>query len=70
MLSAPSRAMPELQSLARRLKLELHLLGLAGGDRLELERQLSVSLDELREAWEQGLAPSAPAAPPPAASPS
>jgi phosphoribosylformylglycinamidine synthase subunit PurL len=69
-LGAPSRAMPELQSLARRLKLELHLLGLAGGDRLELERQLSVSLDELREAWEQGLAPSAPAAPPPAASPS
>ncbi|HYZ00718.1 MAG TPA: AIR synthase-related protein, partial [Candidatus Binatia bacterium] len=69
-LSAPSRAMPELQSLARRLKLELHLLGLAGGDRLELERQLSVSLDELREAWEHGLAPSTPAAPPPTASPS
>ena len=69
-LSAPSRAMPELQSLARRLKLELHLLGLAGGDRLELERQLSVSLDELREAWEQGLASQAPAAPPPTAGPS
>ncbi|MBO0706021.1 MAG: hypothetical protein J2P39_11925, partial [Candidatus Dormibacteraeota bacterium] len=67
---APSRAMPELQSLARRLKLELHLLGLAGGDRLELERQLSVSLDEMREAWEQGLAPSVPAGPPPSAGPS
>ncbi|MDR0358636.1 MAG: phosphoribosylformylglycinamidine synthase subunit PurL [bacterium] len=67
-LGAPSRAMPELQSLARRLKLELHLLGLAGGDRLELERQLSVSLDEMREAWEQGLAPSAPTGPAPSAS--
>jgi phosphoribosylformylglycinamidine synthase II len=55
-ISAPSRAMPELQSLARRHHVEIALLGLAGGDELELEGQLRVPLADLRVAWEGGLA--------------
>jgi phosphoribosylformylglycinamidine (FGAM) synthase-like enzyme len=51
-VSVPSRAMPEMQSLARRQNVELSLLGLAGGDHLEFEGQLKLSLAELREAWE------------------
>jgi phosphoribosylformylglycinamidine synthase subunit PurL len=54
-LSAPSRAMPELQTLARRHHVELQLLGMAGGDRLEFESQVRESLDELRSVWEAGL---------------
>ncbi len=51
-VSVPSRAMPEMQSLARRHTVELSLLGLAGGDHVEFEGQLKVSLTELRDAWE------------------
>ena len=51
-VSVPSRAMPELQSLARRHNVELSLLGLAGGDVIEFEGQLKVSLADLRDAWE------------------
>jgi len=51
-VSVTSRAMPELQSLARRHHVELSLLGLAGGDILEFEGQLRLTLAELREAWE------------------
>src|SRR5256884_1293203 len=51
-VSAASRAMPEMQSLARRHNVELSLLGLAGGDSIEFEGQLKVSLAELRAAWE------------------
>ena len=51
-VSVPSRAMPELQSLARRHHVELSLLGLAGGEFIEFEGQLKLSLAELRQAWE------------------
>jgi phosphoribosylformylglycinamidine synthase len=51
-VSVPSRAMPELQSLARRHHVELSLLGLAGGATLEFEGQMKLSLAELRQAWE------------------
>ncbi len=51
-VSVPSRAMPELQSLARRHHVELSLLGLAGGGVLEFEGQVKVSLADLRQAWE------------------
>jgi phosphoribosylformylglycinamidine synthase len=51
-VSVPSRAMPEMQSLARRHNVELSLLGLAGGEFLEFEGQLRLSLEELRQAWE------------------
>jgi phosphoribosylformylglycinamidine synthase len=54
-VSAHSRAMPELQSLARRHHVEISLLGLTGGDVLELESQLRVSLSDLRYAWDGGL---------------
>ena len=54
-VSAQSRAMPELQSLARRHHVEISLLGLTGGDVLELEGQLKVSLMDMRYAWEGGL---------------
>ena len=54
-VSAPSRAMPELQSLARRHHVEISLLGMAGGDLLELEGQVKVSLADMRQAWEGGL---------------
>jgi phosphoribosylformylglycinamidine synthase len=51
-VSVPSRAMPELQSLARRHNVEIALLGLAGGDAIEFEGQFKLSLEELRQAWE------------------
>src|SRR5207237_7446279 len=51
-VSVASRAMPEMQSLARRHNVELSLLGLAGGDSIEFEGQIHLSLDELRAAWE------------------
>jgi phosphoribosylformylglycinamidine synthase len=51
-LSLPSRAMPELQSLARRHHVEISLLGLAGGDSIEFEGQFRLSLTEMRQAWE------------------
>jgi phosphoribosylformylglycinamidine synthase subunit PurL len=51
-VSVTSRAMPELQSLARRHNVELSLLGLTGGAALEFEGQLKLSLGELRDAWE------------------
>ncbi len=51
-VSVASRAMPEMQSLARRHNVELSLLGLAGGDSIEFEGQLKVPLAELRDAWE------------------
>ena len=51
-VSVPSRAMPEMQSLARRNNVELALLGLTGGDHLEFEGQVRLSLLEMRQAWE------------------
>ena len=54
-ISLPSRAMPELQSIARRHHVEISLLGLAGGDSLEFEGQFRLSLDEMRQAWEGAL---------------
>jgi phosphoribosylformylglycinamidine synthase len=51
-VSVQSRAMPELQSLARRHNVEIALLGLAGGDAIEFEGQFKLSLEELRQAWE------------------
>ncbi len=56
-VSAASRAIPELQQVARRHNADLALLGLTGGDAIEFERQLRVPLDELREAWEAALLP-------------
>ncbi|WP_338202737.1 phosphoribosylformylglycinamidine synthase subunit PurL [Candidatus Nephthysia bennettiae] len=55
LVSAGSRAMPELQTLARRHRVELLLLGLTGGDSLEFEGQLKVGLAELREVWDNAL---------------
>ena len=54
-VSVASRAMPELQSLARRHNVEIALLGLAGGDAIEFEGQFKLSLAELRQAWEGDL---------------
>jgi phosphoribosylformylglycinamidine synthase subunit PurL len=54
-LSVPSRAMPELQTLARRHHVEISLLGLAGGDTLEFEGQFKLSLLDMRQAWEGAL---------------
>jgi phosphoribosylformylglycinamidine synthase len=51
-VSLPSRAMPELQSLARRNHVEISLLGLAGGNSLEFEGQFRLTLEEMRQAWE------------------
>ena len=55
-MSAPSRATPELQTLARRHHVEISLLGMAGGQTIEFEGQFRVSLEEMRQAWEGGLA--------------
>jgi phosphoribosylformylglycinamidine synthase len=54
-ISLPSRAMPEVQSLARRHHVEISLLGLAGGDSIEFEGQFRLSLEEMRQAWEGAL---------------
>jgi phosphoribosylformylglycinamidine synthase II len=54
-VSVPSRAMPELQTLARRHHVEISLLGLAGGDSIEFEGQLKVSLAVMRQAWDGDL---------------
>jgi len=54
-VSAASRAMPELQTLARRHHVEISLLGMAGGQVLEFEGQLRLPLAEMRQAWEGGL---------------
>jgi phosphoribosylformylglycinamidine synthase II len=51
-VSLPSRAMPELQSLARRHHVEISLLGLAGGESIEFEGQFRLPLAEIRQAWE------------------
>jgi phosphoribosylformylglycinamidine synthase len=55
-VSAGSRALPELQTLARKHHVEIQILGLAGGGLVEFEGQVKVPLDELRAAWENGLA--------------
>jgi phosphoribosylformylglycinamidine (FGAM) synthase-like enzyme len=54
-VSVASRAMPELQTLARRHHVEISLLGMAGGDTVEFEGQFRLSLDQIRQAWEGGL---------------
>jgi phosphoribosylformylglycinamidine synthase len=51
-VSVASRAMPELQSLARRHNIELTLLGLTGGESIEFEGQLKLPLADVRAAWE------------------
>ncbi len=51
-VSLPSRAMPELQSLARRHHVEISLLGLAGGETIEFEGQFRLALADIRQAWE------------------
>jgi len=56
-VSVGSRAMPELQALARRHHVELELLGNVHGDRLIFDGQVDVALDDLRTAWEGGLLP-------------
>jgi phosphoribosylformylglycinamidine synthase II len=54
-VSLASRAMPELQSLARRHHVEISLLGLAAGDSIEFEGQFRLPLAEIRQAWEGGV---------------
>ena len=51
-LSLPSRAMAEVQSLARRHHVEISLLGLAGGDAVEFDGQFRLSITEMRQSWE------------------
>jgi phosphoribosylformylglycinamidine synthase subunit PurL len=54
-VSARSRAVPEIQALARRHDVELRVLGLVGGDAIEFDGQLHVPLADVREAWERAL---------------
>ena len=54
-VSLSSRAMPELQSLARRHHVEISLLGLAGGESIEFEGQFRLPLAGIRQAWEGAL---------------
>jgi hypothetical protein len=51
-VSVLSRAMPEMQTLARRNRVEISLIGLTGGDVIEFEGQFRVSIAEMRQAWE------------------
>jgi len=54
-VSAASRAMPELQTLARRNHIEISLLGMAGGQNIEFEGQFRLSLSDTHQAWASGL---------------
>jgi phosphoribosylformylglycinamidine synthase len=54
-LSAPSRSVPELQSLARRHRVEFVMLGLTGGDSFEIEGLFRASLAELTDAYDRAL---------------
>ena len=56
-VSASSRAVPELQTLAKRHHVEVQMLGMAGGTDLEFTNQLKVSLGTLRTGYEQALLP-------------
>ena len=62
-ISAGSRAMPDLQALARRQHVEFDLLGNVHGDRIVFEGQVDVDLGELRDGWERGLVPPPPPSP-------
>src|SRR2546428_12199468 len=53
-VSAPSRAMPELQTLSRRHHVEISLLGMAGGETVGFGGQFRVSLAEVGHGWEGG----------------
>ena len=54
-ISAGSRAMPELQVLARRHHVEFEMLGNVRGSSIVFEGQVEVDLAELRQEWEQAL---------------
>jgi len=54
-VSAGSRAMPELQALARRHHVEFELLGNVHGDRIVFEGQVDAPLGDLRDAWDNAL---------------
>jgi phosphoribosylformylglycinamidine synthase II len=54
-VSAGSRAMPELQTLSRRHHVEISLLGMSGGETIEFEGQFRLALADARQAWEGGL---------------
>ena len=54
-ISAGSRAMPELQVLARRQHVEFEMLGNVRGGSIVFEGQVDVDLAELRQEWEQAL---------------
>src|SRR3984893_10059059 len=54
-VSAGSRAMPELQTLSRRHHVEISLLGMSGGETIEFEGQVRLPLADARQAWEGGL---------------
>jgi len=54
-ISAGSRAMPELQALARRMHVEFEMLGNVHSDRIVFEGQVDVDLAELRQDWEAAL---------------
>jgi len=54
-VSAVPQSMPALQKLARDHHVELAVLGQTGGDRVALEGQVDVPLEELRKAWEEAL---------------
>ncbi len=56
-VSAGSRAMPELQARARRHHVNIELLGNVHGDRLVFDGQLDLALSDLRQRWEHGLVP-------------
>jgi phosphoribosylformylglycinamidine synthase II len=54
-LSAVPSSVPELRRLAGERGIELAVLGVTGGDAIELDGQLRVSLSDLREVWEGAL---------------
>ena len=55
-VSASSRAVPELQTLAKKYHVEVQMLGMAGGRHLEFTNQVKVSLDDIREKFDNALA--------------
>src|SRR5258708_33256037 len=55
-VSAPSRATPELQTLARRHHVGISRLGMAGGQTIEFHGEFRFSLEEMRPTRHGGVA--------------
>jgi phosphoribosylformylglycinamidine synthase len=55
LVSLPNASWPRLEEIARELSVPLIRLGVVGGDRLEIQGALSAPVEELAQAWRDGI---------------